>query len=58
MSPNLLWVIAVIVTIIGIIVLISGSIIWGIVLLIVAALIGPGGYSIFPRPNALTQLTF
>ena len=47
MSPNLLWIIAVIVAIIGIIVLISGSIIWGIVLLIVAALIGPGGYSIF-----------
>ena len=49
MSPNLLWIIAVIVAIIGIIVLISGSIIWGIVLLIVAALIGPGGYSIFRR---------
>jgi hypothetical protein len=47
MSPNLLWIIAVIVAIIGIIVLISGSIIWGIVLLIAAALIGPGGYSIF-----------
>jgi hypothetical protein len=47
MSPNLLWIIAVIVAIIGIIVLISGSIVWGIVLLIVAALIGPGGYSIF-----------
>jgi drug/metabolite transporter (DMT)-like permease len=49
MSPNLLWIIAVVVAIIGIIVLISGSIIWGIVLLIVAALIGPGGYSIFRR---------
>ena len=47
MSPNLLWIIAVIVAIIGIIVLISGSIIWGIVLLIIAALSGPGGYSIF-----------
>jgi hypothetical protein len=47
MSPNVLWIIAVIVAIIGIIVLISGSIIWGIVLLVVAALIGPGGYSIF-----------
>jgi hypothetical protein len=47
MSPNLLWIIAVIVAIIGIIVLISGSIVWGIVLLIIAALIGPGGYSIF-----------
>lgn len=47
MSPNLLWIIAVVVAIIGIIVLISGSILWGIVLLIAAALIGPGGYSIF-----------
>lgn len=47
MSPNVLWIIAVIVAIIGIIVLISGSIIWGIVLLVLAALIGPGGYSIF-----------
>ena len=47
MSPNLLWIIAVIVAIIGAIVLISGSIVWGIVLLIVAALIGPGGDSIF-----------
>ena len=47
MSPNLLWIIAVIVAVIGIIVLISGSIIWGIVLLVAAALIGPGGYSLF-----------
>jgi hypothetical protein len=47
MSATLLWIVAIIVAIIGIIVLISGSIIWGIILLIVAALIGPGGYSIF-----------
>jgi hypothetical protein len=47
MSASLLWIIAVVVAIIGVIVLISGSILWGIVLLIVAALIGPGGYSIF-----------
>lgn len=47
MSTSLLWIIAVIVAIIGIIVLISGSIIWGIVLIILACLIGPGGYSIF-----------
>jgi hypothetical protein len=47
MSANVLWIIAVVVAIIGIIVLISGSILWGIVLLIVAALIGPGGYSVF-----------
>ena len=47
MSPNLLWLIAVIVAVIGVVVLISGSILWGIILLIVAALIGPGGYSVF-----------
>ena len=47
MSPSLLWIIAVVVAVIGVIVLISGSIIWGILLLILAALIGPGGYSIF-----------
>jgi hypothetical protein len=52
MSANLLWIMAVIVAIIGIIVLISGSIIWGIILLIVAALIGPGGYSIFRGDQA------
>ena len=46
MSASLLWIIAVVVAIIGVIVLISGSIVLGIVLLIVAALIGPGGYSI------------
>lgn len=47
MSSSVLWVIAVVVAVIGIIVLISGSILWGIVLLVLAALIGPGGYSIF-----------
>jgi hypothetical protein len=49
MSPTLLWIIAAIVAVIGIIVLISGSILWGIILLVLAALIGPGGYSIFGR---------
>lgn len=49
MSSNILWVIAVIIAIVGIIVLISGSVLWGIILLIVAALVGPGGYSIFRR---------
>jgi drug/metabolite transporter (DMT)-like permease len=49
MNANLLWIIAVVVAVIGVIVLISGSVIWGIILLILAALIGPGGYSIFNR---------
>ncbi len=49
MNANLLWIIAVVVAVIGVIVLISGSVLWGIILLILAALIGPGGYSIFNR---------
>jgi hypothetical protein len=49
MPANVLWIIAVVVAIIGVIVLISGSVLWGIILLILAALIGPGGVSIFNR---------
>src|SRR5262249_4429575 len=46
MPANVLWIIAVVVAIIGVIVLVSGSVLWGIILLILAALIGPGGYSV------------
>jgi drug/metabolite transporter (DMT)-like permease len=49
MPANVLWILAVVVAVIGIIVLISGSVLWGIILLVLAALIGPGGYSIFNR---------
>lgn len=43
----ILWIVAAIVGIIGVVQLLSGSIIFGIVLIIAAFLIGPGGYSIF-----------
>jgi hypothetical protein len=43
----LLWIIAVILAVVGIVKLLSGAIILGIVLLVVACLVGPGGYSIF-----------
>jgi fatty acid desaturase len=49
MNPTLLWVIAVIIAIIGIIQLFQGQIIFGIILLVVAAAVGPGGWSIFNR---------
>jgi len=49
MQANVLWIIAAVIAIIGVIVLISGSVVWGIILLIVAALVGPGGVSIFNR---------
>ena len=49
MSSTILWVIAVIIAIVGIVQLIQGQIIFGIILLVVACLVGPGGYSIFQR---------
>jgi len=48
----LLWIVAVIVGIFGIVKLLSGAIILGIVLIVVACLIGPGGYSIFKNRSA------
>lgn len=46
-SLNLLWILAVILVISGIVALIRGSIAAGIVLIIVGLLIGPGGVSLF-----------
>jgi hypothetical protein len=45
----LLWILAVILVIAGIVRLFQGQIILGIVLIIVGCLVGPGGYSIFHR---------
>jgi hypothetical protein len=42
-----LWLLAVIIAVIGVVQLLQGQIIFGVVLFIIAALIGPGGYSIF-----------
>jgi hypothetical protein len=47
MNATVLWIIAVIIAVIGVIQLLQGQIILGIVLLVAAALVGPGGYSIF-----------
>jgi hypothetical protein len=43
----LLWIIAVALVIYGIITLINGSVLLGIVLIIVGLAVGPGGWSIF-----------
>jgi hypothetical protein len=43
----LLWILAVIIGIVGVVQLLQGQIIFGVVLIIIACLIGPGGYSIF-----------
>ncbi|BDZ61207.1 hypothetical protein Lsed01_01749 [Demequina sediminis] len=43
----ILWIIAAIIGIIGVIRLFQKQILWGIVLIVVALLIGPGGVSLF-----------
>lgn len=43
----LLWILAVILAVFGIVRLISGDILFGIILLILACLVGPGGVSLF-----------
>ena len=43
----ILWILAVILVISGIVALIRGEALWGIVLIIVGLLVGPGGVSVF-----------
>ncbi len=45
----LLWLIAVALVIYGVITLINGSVLLGIVLIVVGLAVGPGGWSIFNR---------
>jgi drug/metabolite transporter (DMT)-like permease len=49
MNATLLWIIAVVLAVAGVVQLLQGQILFGILLLIAAALVGPGGYSIFGR---------
>lgn len=49
MNATVLWIIAVILAIVGIVQLFQGQIILGAVLLVAACLVGPGGYSVFAR---------
>ena len=46
-AATILWVLAVILVIAGIVTLIRGGVLAGIVLIIVGLLVGPGGVSIF-----------
>jgi hypothetical protein len=43
----LLWILAVILVVSGIVSIVRGALLWGIVLIIVGLLVGPGGVSIF-----------
>jgi len=47
-----LWLIAAILVIVGIVQILQGQIILGIVLIVLGCLVGPGGYSIFRGRSA------
>jgi hypothetical protein len=49
MSATVLWIIAAILVIVGIVQLIQGQWIFGLVLIVLGLLVGPGGVSIFNR---------
>lgn len=44
---GLLWIIAVVLVVAGVVSLVRGEVTWGVVLIVVGLLIGPGGVSIF-----------
>lgn len=44
---TVLWILAVILAIVGVIQILQGQLLWGIILLVIAAAVGPGGWSIF-----------
>lgn len=43
----ILWIIAVVLVIAGIVAIVRSQVLWGIVLIILGLLVGPGGVSIF-----------
>jgi hypothetical protein len=49
MNASLLWIIAVILAVVGVVQLLQGQIIFGALLLVAACLVGPGGYSLGRR---------
>ena len=44
---TLLWILAVVLVIAGIFAIIRGQMLWGIVLIVIGLLVGPGGVSVF-----------
>jgi hypothetical protein len=44
---SILWILAVILVVSGVVSLIRGEVVWGIALVIIGLLVGPGGVSIF-----------
>ena len=52
MNATVLWVLAVIIAVVGVVQLLQGQVILGIVLLVVAAAVGPGGWSVLGNRRA------
>ncbi len=48
----ILWIVAAVIAIVGVVQLFQGQIIFAIVLFVVACLVGPGGYSVFRSRTA------
>lgn len=44
---GLLWIIAVILVIAGVVSLVRGEVVWGVALVVIGLLVGPGGVSVF-----------
>ena len=51
----ILWIIAVILVISGIVAIVRSQVLWGIVLIVVGLLVGPGGVSIFSVSDRRTH---
>ena len=49
MNPTVLWAIAAILVVAGIVQLFQGQVLFGVVLIVVGCLVGPGGISVFSR---------
>ena len=47
MNATVLWLIAVVIAVVGVVQILQGQVIFGIILLVAAAAVGPGGWSVF-----------
>ncbi len=47
MSSGILWMIAAVLVIVGIVQILQSQVIFGVVLIVLGCLVGPGGYSMF-----------
>lgn len=45
----ILWILAVILVVSGIVSLVRGEVLWGVVLIVIGLLVGPGGVSLFTK---------